>query len=245
MNKWKWSVPAALTLCVILPLASCADFFTNSWGKGFARDPSTITVSKGNVKDLLKEAKGDTDASKGILDKIAQKLKDDPKPDPELQRAAITAANQASGLGQLVLENVDTLTNALSNTSGASDNVITDLLGAIEEGGKKNKIPEVADTIAGVLAPEISQTGVPAFKDGFVDDVPTSELLLLATTMILAEADEANQSFDTYVHSWGSTGKTLNGDGLDSSERLLAAVVNELADRSDLGVNFKDLLGGN
>jgi hypothetical protein len=252
MNKWKQCIPAALTLAVILPLVSCADFFTNSWGKNFARDPSTVTVSSGNVKDLLKEAKGDTDASRGILNKIADNLKGNPKPDPNLQRAAITAANQASGLGQLVLENVDTLTKALSDSSGASDNVISDLLDAIEDGAKDNKIPEVAQTIGEVLKPAIVNTPgkPPKFDDKVVskDTVPTSELILLTTTMILAEADKANLSFNDYVESWSTTGKKLDNTGttpLNPSEQLIAALVNELGTRSDLGGNFQDMFGGN
>jgi hypothetical protein len=229
-----------------LPLVSCADFFTNSWGKGSARDPGTIKVTSGNVKDLLKEAKGDTEASRGILNKIAEKLKGDPNPDPTLQRAAITAANQAAGLGQVVLENVGTLTDAVSGN--ADKNVIENLLKAVEDGAQGNKITEVSDSVNAVLKPAVkTKDGKPTLNKDVIAPVPDSELLLLATTLILAEAEKAGKSFDEYVSMWGtSTNKKLDGTGLTSSERLIAALVNELGERGTLGKDFKKMLeGGN
>jgi hypothetical protein len=225
----------------MLPLVSCADFFTESWGKGFARDPGKITVSSSNVKDLLKEAKGDTEASRGILNKIAEKLKDNPN-DPVLLAAAITAANQASGLGMLVLENVGTLTDALSGNSDT--NVIENLLDAIEEGAKGNKVGEIAGTIAGALPLEDSNP--PAFKGDYIDSVGTPDLLLLATTMIVAESEKAGTDIEGYFETWGPGKKDLNdASTLGPSEKLIAALVNEVSTRSDLGGDLGSLLGGN
>jgi hypothetical protein len=247
MNRWRLSVSAALAFCVIVPLVSCGNFFTDSLGKDFARDPGTITVSSSNVKELLKEAKGDTEASRGILNKIAEKLEDNPDPDPVLQVAAITAANQASGLGMLVLENVDTLTGALSGGDdgrlGSDDaNVIQNLLIAIEKGAEKNKIPEVADSIAKAVPVKDTPEG-PKFDADL--DIPTSQLLLLATTMLIAESEKAQTDTNNYIKKWTSGQKSLNATNTetwDPTERFLGAVVNELAGRSDLGGDFSNLL---
>ncbi|MDR0731340.1 MAG: hypothetical protein LBF63_06695, partial [Treponema sp.] len=140
----KISVVAALVLCAAL-FGSCQnplDFFTNSLGGDWARDPGTITVTSKNVNALLKESRGDTKASKGILEKIAAELKGNPDPDPVLQAAAVTAANQAAGLGELVLGNISTVLDSIDSEGGegASEDTFKTLLEDIEKKAKENEI---------------------------------------------------------------------------------------------------------
>jgi hypothetical protein len=233
MNRWKLGLPAAVVLCAVL-LASCSDFFTTSWGK--ARDPGTITVTTKNVKSLLKESKGDPTASRGILEKIAEELEKNPN-QPELQTAAITAANQASGLTGLVLDNIGDVLNANEDT-------FTTLLGDIQETAKENKLDEISVNVVNSLGPAVT-TGKPQFIPGVAekDKVSDAELAQLALTLILAESEKASQDIDAYIAAWG-TGKSLDSaSGLSESELILAAIAHELASRpGKLGSMISDLL---
>jgi predicted small secreted protein len=234
MNRWKLGLPAAVVMCAVL-LASCSDFFTTSWGKDLARDPGTITVTTKNVKSLLKESKGDTKASKGILDKIAAELKDNPNPDPALQTAAITAANQASGLSGLVLENIDTVLG-----DDIDDDVFTKLLDDIQETAKENDLAGIKTDVEDSLKTAVTtSSGKPEFKPEVVNGVSDAELAQLALTLILAESDG---DFEGYIDHWGAD-KNLNGTGLTESEKIIAAVANELTKRGgELGGYISDML---
>ncbi|MDR1971052.1 MAG: hypothetical protein LBQ46_03940 [Treponema sp.] len=220
---------AALAI-VITALASCADFFTNSWAKDGARDPGTIKVTSSNVDDLLKEARGDRPMSRGILDKLEGTT------DPVLQAAAVTAGNQAAGLGQTVLSNLDILLDDTSDTT-----TLTKLAKEIQDDVKRNDIVGIADILAKTLP--VSSGNPPTLGD-FSKEVSTSDLTLMAVTLVLAEAERASQDFDTYIAGWGGGGKDLQGNNLSPNERLIAAVANEAANRPDsqFGDMLKNLL---
>jgi hypothetical protein len=90
--------------------------------------------------------------------------------------------------------------------------------------------------------------GVPSFKGDFAENVSDSDLTILALTLVLAEAEKNGDSFETYINSWTTDQKKINGTGLDtsSSEAVIAAAVNELAKPSRdnaLAGMLKDLLG--
>jgi hypothetical protein len=216
-------------------LASCEGFFTNSLGKEWARDPGTITVSAKNVNSLLKESRGDPKASKGILDKIAEELQKG-GPNSTLQVAAITAANQASGLTELVLENIGSV---LEND--ANEDTFNTLLDKIQTDAEKNDVKGIGEKVEESLGGAVTTTGKPEFKDDLVKDVPDAELAQLALTLVLAESKKSGEKFETYIATWNS--KDLNGTNLTNSERIIGAVANELANRpGDLGSMISDLL---
>jgi hypothetical protein len=234
MRKWIFALTAAVLL------SSCADFFTNSWGKNAARDPGTIKVTSDNVNDLLREAKGDTKTSKGILDKIAGELENNSNPDPTMQAAAVKAANQASGLGTTVLDSLD-------NLKVDDPDAFNELLKGIQDKTKGNNLTGISGVIADSLP--VSQSGTPVFQGDFIDNVSDSDLTILALALVLAEAEKNENSFENYIETWTAAGsqKKLDGTGLEPSERVIAAAVNELANRpnNDLGSMLKDLLGEN
>ncbi|MDR1443941.1 MAG: hypothetical protein LBI94_03575 [Treponema sp.] len=239
MSKWKFGLPAATVLCAVL-LASCSNFFTTSWGKDWARDPSTIKVTTKNVKSLLKESKGDAKASRGILDKIAAELKNNPN-QPELQAAAITAANQASGLTELVLENI----NLVLNSDSQSEDTFNKLLTEVQGTAKNNDMKGISDNIVTSLGPAVTSSGKPQFTPGVIDDVSDAELAQLALTLILAESESQSTSVEDYLAGWGTSKKTDDATTLSSpSESIIAAVANELTRRGgELGNNISGLLG--
>jgi hypothetical protein len=252
----KWTIGLAALLCAVL-LGSCGGFFTNSLGEKWARNPDTITVSKDNVKALLKESRGDPEASRGILDKIAEELKGNPNPDPVLQAAAVTAANQASGLGELILTNIgsvlDTAAGDGENTGG---NTFNTLLDKVQKQAAANDIKGVSESATDSLigAVEIKNGEPPVLSEEFVGSgVTDSDLTVLVFTLILGEVEQAKAkdptvTFNSYItNTWGDGGKSLdatNTNGWTNSEKLIAAIGNQLAaGDSELGNMLKDLLG--
>jgi hypothetical protein len=233
MKKWIFGL-AALAL-----LSSCADFFTNSWGKNSVRDPSTIKVTSNNVIDLLKEAKGDTETSRGILSKIKDQVAGNSNADPTLQAAAVTAAVQAGGLGQAALGAMGKVEDLLESSNTTAFN---DLLTTVQNDVKGNDLTGISNDITASLP--VSSSGAPVFQGNYIKTVSDSDLTLLALTLILAEGEKAG-SFDNYITGWtGGTKQTTNGTGLSGSEKVIAAVANELVSRpnNDLGKMLNDLL---
>jgi hypothetical protein len=234
MKKW------AFGLALAVLLSSCADFFTNSWGKNAARDPGTITVTSANVGELLRAAKGDTKTSRGILGKIAGQLKNNPDPNPALQAAAVTAANQAAGLGTAALDK-------LGKVETDDPNAFSAVLKEIQGGAKGNDLPGISNDITASLPTTVSGSEI-VFAGDFAKDVSDSELTMLTLTLVLAESEKAGD-FDTYIETWTEGDqKKIDGTGtvaLSPSEKVIAAAVNELAARpgNDLGRMLKDLLG--
>ncbi|MDR2136492.1 MAG: hypothetical protein LBO76_07740 [Treponema sp.] len=245
MRKLKFGLTAVLVLCAVL-LASCLDFFSNSLGENLARDPATIKVTPDNVDKLLKESKGDSAASRGILDKIAAELKNSSTPDPKLQAAAVTAANQAAGLGELVLGNIGTVLNTVDGSDTTTDgDTFATLLGEVQNQVKENEFAKVAastsDSLGGALDPAAT---TPQFKGEALNNVSEADLTLLAFTLILAETEKiSDRTFDDYIKTW-TDGNKLNGTGLSDSERLIAAIGNKLANGDGkIGKTLGDLLG--
>jgi hypothetical protein len=229
MKRWLFG------LAVLVLLSSCADFFTNSWGKNAARDPSTIKVTAGNVMSLLKEAKGDVKTSRGILSKIAEQLAD--KPNPVLQAAAVKAAVQASGLGTAALGALDDV-----DIDSTNSKAFNELLSKIQNDVKDNDLGGISKDIVSSLP----VTGrPPRFTGSYIEEVSDSDLTLLALALILAES-EKNGGFDSYIETWTSNSKSINSDaGLSSSEKVIAAIANESTERpgNKLGKMINDLLG--
>ncbi|MDR3146795.1 MAG: hypothetical protein LBU00_00290 [Treponema sp.] len=249
MKKWRWSLAVALVLGAVL-LGSCLDFFTNPiGGDALARDPGTIEVSAGNVNALLKESRGDSKASKGILDKIATELANpslSAKDKSALQAAAVTAANQAAGLGELVLGSIDILLDATTGDGGDEDTLNT-LLDKIQGTAKENDLKGISERVTESLSGAVATDGVPVLTGDFADNLSAGDLTLLAFTLILGEVEEKGGTFESYIKSWGDD-KRLDGTGtvtLSASETLIAAIGNKLADGdSEIGTMLKDLLGG-
>ncbi|MDR1637241.1 MAG: hypothetical protein LBR93_07870 [Treponema sp.] len=225
-----------LVLGAGLLLASCSDFYSSTWGDAFVRDPSKVNVNSSNVYELLKDANGDTKASRAILEKLKGTT------DPKLQAAAVKAANQAAGLTGLVLSNLDTVTGANADNPDSLKGLASSVLGE----AKKNDIKGVADGIVETLT--VTTGTPPKFEGDFADSVSTSDLTLLLVTMMMAEVEaqeiEGDNPFDKYAEDWG-TKKKIDGTGLNGNERVIAAIANEVKDRPDsnLGKMLKELVG--
>jgi hypothetical protein len=206
-------------------------------GEDFVRDPSNVKVDSSNVNELLKDANGDTEASRAILDKLAGTS------DPKMQAAAVKAANQASGLTELILTNLDVVTGADSN-NGSLETLAQTVLGE----ARRNDITGIAIDIVNTLPVDVSGAK-PEFAGSFVKSVSTSDLTILLVTMMMAEVTDGD--FENYVNGWGTTsgGKNISSAGsLDSkNERVIAAIANEVIGRPDskLGNMLKNLVGEN
>jgi hypothetical protein len=216
-----------------LLLAGCTDFYSSTWGEGLARDPSSVKVTASNINELLKDANGDPKASRAILEKVRGSK------DPALQAAAVKAANQAAGLTQLVLSNLDAVTGDNARDTDSLTKLGETILGE----ARNNDITGIALDIAGTLPVKDTSNG-PRFDGSFAKSVSTSDLTLLLVTMMMAEATEASDDFGAYAAKWGSE-KTIDDPNLQSKELVIAAIANEVISRPDsnLGEMLKDLVG--
>jgi hypothetical protein len=230
------SLGAALSVFGMgLFLTSCNDFYSTTWGDAFTRDPANVKVTSSNVNELLKDANGDTGASRAILEKLKETK------DPKLQAAAVKAANQAAGLTGLALSNLGTITG---DNAGNLDSLET-LAKTILADAKENDIKGVAADIASTLP--VTPDNTPLFVGNFADSVSTSDLTLLLVTMMLAEIPADMNDFDEYAAKWGSE-KRIDDKGtirLSKTERVIAAIANTVSERpsSELGKMLKNLVG--
>lgn len=190
MNK-KFDIAATMVLCAALALlVSCTGFFTTSWGG--ARDPGRMTVTADNVQQLLGNAKGDANASKGILDKIAEMS----NPDAAMKTAAVTAARQASGIELELLKNLSDLIDAAQAQDGSGLETIVELLsGAI----KDNDLPGISADLTKILGGDnINDEG--EFRNpSFLNNVGELDITVLTVTLVLAEVEKSGKDLPTYL----------------------------------------------
>jgi hypothetical protein len=180
------------TLIVLFLLNSCAEFFSTSWGEAFKRDPKNVKVNASNVNALLDAAKGDPKLSRAILDQINAGSGD------KLKHAAIKAANQASGVATLALENVKTLIDAVDkgNDQKALETVAKKILGAAE----KNDLLGISGQLVKILENER--------KDVLTDSPKTA--LISAGTIVVNVPKTGNSSSENQAKIVIDMGK--NGD---------------------------------
>jgi hypothetical protein len=95
----------------------------------------------------------------------------------------------------------------------------------------------------------LASKGKPEFKEGFIDSVSGSDLTLLAMTLILAKAEKesgTDGTLNSYLETWEYK-NVETGEGLDSEEAFIAAIVNAMMkrgdDMSDLTEMIKEILG--
>jgi hypothetical protein len=236
-NLFSGAVPFILGMGLLL--ASCKDFYSTSWGEAFVRDPSKVNVTSSNVYELLKDANGDTEASREILKKLKG------TDDPSLQAAAVKAANQAAGLTELALSNLGELTGANADNVDSLEKLAKTILGEIT----KNDVKGIAGDIVGTLPVSSDSSSGPVFEGSAVNSVSTSDLTLLLVTMMLAEVPDLNapDPFGEYAKRWGDELK-IDGQGdisLNDEEKVIAAIANEVIKRpdSELGKMLKNLVG--
>jgi hypothetical protein len=178
------------------------------------------------------------------LDKIAQELDGNPNPNPTMQAAAVTAANQASGLGMVILDNTD----ILLGDDIPDEETFKALLEAVQQSTKGNDLLGIRKDVADALQTNTAR-GAPEFTHDF--EASAADLTLLALTLALAEAEAVegeSKDFNDYIKSWTNGSKNIStAEGLSDSEVVIAAITNKVTkdENSELGKMLKDLLEGN
>jgi hypothetical protein len=130
--------PLAAGLILTVFLASCGQitgFFSNSWGKGLARDPEKIfpAITGKNAQQLADETAGDPAAAAALLKKIKEAAKNASGAEKEaLLKAGLTAANNASDLTGLLIGNATKLKDL---SSADTDKALEDLSGIMKQAG--------------------------------------------------------------------------------------------------------------
>jgi hypothetical protein len=234
--------PALLVVVLAFFLSSC-DFFTTSWGSGAKRDPSKVQVNAGNVDDLIAAAKGDEKLSKELLSKIKDKINDpniSASEKVKLQKAAVTAATQASGVSTLVVSNVGKIIDGANDTDS-----LKNLLSDIQDQAKKNDIKSISGDLTTVLSQSVTtgSKGEPVFSNSLGKDMSENDLTMLVVIVALGQ----EKSVENYLDEWGSGGKDINDANSLSTdnEKVAVAAINAMIQyhsESDLTKMLKDAL---
>jgi hypothetical protein len=220
-------IVAGLVCLTVSIFVSCTNFFTNSWATGAKRDPSNMKLDASNVDDLLKAARGDTDMSMTILDKIAGQIDGASEEDKaKLREAALQAASQATNVAGLVVSNVDKLTQDTTDVQSLLDQIV----GSAD----MDKMNRASEDLTKIL-PDVRPDGT--FTEDF--EATDAELTQAALIIILGKS---GGDVEGYLNGWGGV-KTLNSPGNDREEQVLAAIVNKLASNGgDLGNDLRGML---
>jgi len=213
-----------------LLLGSCTDFFSTSLAPWAARDPGSLipAVNADNVNDLLRLAENDPDMSNAILRKIRDAVNGANSDDRvKLQSAALTAASNASGMGNALLKQAGNISQI---TEGDAIDLVADMLNDMKN------LQEAAVNLEYILP----DPGTPAFNE-FVDNSNADDLAIAAALLIAASAKDSADSKD-YL-------KTFNDPpgNLSPQEELalkLARAANSKPGDSALSGSLKELLNG-
>jgi hypothetical protein len=211
-------------------LGSCADFFTTSWGKGFARENKpnllkNVKVSAANVDELVLTVAGDPNASLELLKKISETLKD-PKLSAadaaKLRGAALTTSLNAIDLtGSALTGLLDAVGGDMTNGDGLVDVFNTAISGFANLG-------ETGDTLTAIFKDA---------KDKDFEKASGGDLALASVVILLSEAKKAqedlNQDTATFLANFDP-----NSDALRENENIqvsvkLAAAANNTIDQND------------
>jgi hypothetical protein len=139
-------------LALTVSLVSCEQitgFFSNSWGKGFGRDPEKIfpAVTGKNAQELADETAGDPAAAAALLKKIKEAAKNASGAEKEaLLKAGLTAANNASDLTRLLIGNATKLKDFADGNTDQALNNLTDIM------KQAGNLSDTADDLAELFA---------------------------------------------------------------------------------------------
>ena len=170
---------AGLTLTV--SLASCdqiTGFFSNSWGKGLARDPEKIfpTITSKNAQELADETAGDPKAAAALLKKIKEAAKNASGTEKTaLLKAGLTAANNAADLTGLLIGNATKLKDL---ADGDTDEAVNTLSDVMKQAGN---VSDTADDLQELFADADSAT---------YNAMPSNELATAAFILALDAGSE-------------------------------------------------------
>jgi hypothetical protein len=199
---------------------------SSSWGEWAKRDPKIPALTSGNIKGLLKEAAGDPEFAKALLDKItASSLTAMGAQKKMLEGAGISAAAFASGLDTLILSNAGTLINAAD-----SDNPDGDAIAAIMEDifnkAKGTDQTAIADDLVILLQDEDWENPDPAIL-AYTD---TDKLIVSAMALLIAEAQKSGSgSFSDYLDSFAGR-QASNPGALTDYEKTALCLAGIVAD---------------
>jgi hypothetical protein len=178
---------------------SCPEAMSSSWGEWAKRDPKIPSITAGNIKGLLKEAAGDPEFAKALLDKIVASAQGASGGEKEmLEGAGISAAALASGLDTMILSSAGTLINAASSDNPDGD-AIAEVMEDIFNKAKDTDQTAIADDLVMLLKDEDWKNPDPdilAYTD-------TDKLIISAMVLLIAEAQKNhNGSFSDYLEDF-------------------------------------------
>jgi hypothetical protein len=174
---------------------------SSSWGEWAKRDPKIPALTSGNIKGLLKEAVGDPEFAKALLDKItAASLTASGARKDMLEGAGISAAALASGLDTLILSKAGTLINAADSDDPDGDAMAAVMEEIFYKARGKNQTA-IADELVILLKDEDWQNPDPAI----LAHTDTDKLIISAMVLLIAESQKnGDASFGSYLERFAA-----------------------------------------
>jgi hypothetical protein len=213
---------------------ACPEAMSSSWGEWAKRDPEIPALTSGNIKGLLKEAAGDPEFAKALLDKITASSKGAVSPRKEmLEGSGISAAALASGIDTLILSSAGTLINAAGSDNPDGDamaKVMEDIFGKAKGAGQK----AIADDLVILLQDEDWENPDPAI----LEHTDTDKLIISAMVLLIAEAQtHSGGTFGDYLDDFADRQASSPGS-LTDYERTALCLAGIVADAEGMGDLF-------
>ena len=262
-------------LTVIFLLSGCDSFYSTSWGTPRKYDPKNIKITVDNIDEWIDAAVGNPDLAEAVTEAVKEKVKNMEDKDPDkakLQEAGVTLAVEASGLGTILLSNMDTLADLLGESDEEDDSTadaVKDFLETIQNDYNDAGGSKAASNLAEIVEPKGGYGGngdAPKLSEGYADiakpsDVSQAIVILLLEVLNQEDIDAADifeDDFDIESLDIGLTIDEITGlvviDGDDTSieAKALAAYLNLLIeddegvyDSNDILKSLKDALLSN
>jgi hypothetical protein len=196
---------------------SCTDFFSNSLAPWAQRDRTklTVKVTADTVDQLLADYGNDPDTSLAILKGIKDAVKGASGHDKlDLQSAALEAAANAAGLGNTVLNQFNTILDAVADPDPTViESTIQNIIDSLDN------LQGASAALLGALPdPAVDPTGF----DNFVANSSPDKLALAAAVLLAAEA-ENNGGAGSYISGFNPASPAT------PNEEMAAAIATKIA----------------
>ncbi|MDR0599366.1 MAG: hypothetical protein LBG84_04700 [Treponema sp.] len=220
-----------LVLAGTLVLASCDNFFSDSWGTARSYDPDKITLTDGNLDLWIKNARGNPELAAAITRKIIDEIRNKSGAEKvKFQEAGMKLAVEASGVGASIISSAADVINKLENNE---DSAIKDILSKIQSDFASGG-PGAASNIADLVT--VSSSNTPAVDPGYAAAASASDIgmatMVLALAVMEKKGINAATVDDLEINHLTTIPITYSGGDftVDSSatkeERALAAYLN-------------------
>jgi hypothetical protein len=246
-RRW-FFVPVVFLLFGTLFFTSCDDFLSKSWGSGRKYDYTKIDLNSRNLDSWIDTAVGNPELAHALTEKIKTDVtsgKLSPADQVQYQRAGVTLAVEATGLGTSIIANAS---GAVGDIQDKNPDAVIDILNNIRGDFNANNGVKAANDIAVIVGVSIdsmfvAQSGIPRFNDGYDAAATPSEVAQAVLVLTVAVFEDLNDQINDTESLWDLINNngvsvntntnpptiTVDEDEIDPKIIALAAYLNLIA----------------